>query len=395
MATPPSRPSLRPRADYAALAECVYLNQASLGLIPVDTVEVMVRHLRQIAQHGNLHLTDDEEARILDELRHAGAALLGAPVECVAILGGASEGLSIAANLVGAGEIVLVPSDFPSVTYPWLAPHGRQWTVTWVEDRPDRDLTDALIEALRPGVAAVCVSAVMYATGSRVDCARLARHVHAAGARLIIDATQLAGAGPVDLAGWGADAVVTSGYKWLSGHGGVALLALARDLLDVPPPHPGWMGAQEPFAFDARRLRPARGARRHEQSTIAYASALGLTRSITGLGTLGMDTIETHARHLAAELIDAVRPSGWRPFRALDDPAASPHLVALRHPDQDAATVRRILHDEHGIVVSARLGAIRVSLHVYNDSSDINALAGALAAIAGQPARPAPAREVT
>jgi selenocysteine lyase/cysteine desulfurase len=47
----------------------------------------------------------------------------------------------------------------------------------------------------------------------------------------------------------------------------------------------------------------------------------------------------------------------------------------------DAATVRRKLHDEHRIITSARLDAIRVSLHVYNDSSDVNALAGALTQI--------------
>ena len=52
---------LLPRRDYAALAEAVYFNQASLGLIPADTVGVMVRHLTETAQHGNLHLTDEQE----------------------------------------------------------------------------------------------------------------------------------------------------------------------------------------------------------------------------------------------------------------------------------------------------------------------------------------------
>jgi len=378
---------LLPRHDYATLAEAVYLNQASLGLIPADTVEVMVRHLTETAQHGNLHLTDEQEIRILDDLRWAGATLLGAPLECVAVIGGASAGLATAASLIRGDGVVLVPTDFPSVTYPWLVPAARDWpdrTVTWVEDTPDRDLTDALVEAIRPGIAAVCVSAVMYATGSQIAGARLARHAHAVGARLIVDATQLAGAGPVDMTGWEADVVVTSGYKWLSGHGGAALLAVAPNLLDVLPPQPGWMGTERPFSFDAQHLRPARGARRFEQSTIAYASALGLTQSVTRLNSLGYDMIKAHARSLADELIDTVEPLGWRPHRPLDDPSASAHIVALRHPTLDAATVRQRLHDEHGVITSARLGAIRVSLHVYNDSSDIEVLANALALIGGR-----------
>ncbi len=372
------------RSDYAALADSVYFNQASLGLIPAETVEVMMRHLTETAQHGNLRLTDDQELHILDGLRQVGATLLGAPLECVAVLGGASEGLAIAASLIRRGEVVLVPSDFPSVTYPWLvttAPDQPDRVVTWVGDRADRDLTDALVEAVRPGVAAVCVSAVMYGTGSKIDCARIARRAHEVGARLIVDATQLAGAGVADMTRWNADVVVTSGYKWLSSHGGVALLAVAHDLLDALPPHPGWMGTDQPFAFDAIRLRPARGARRFEQSTLAYASALGLARSVTRLNALGYEAIETHARLLAEELVSTVDSLGWRPFRSLDDPSASAHIVALRHQELNAATVRHALHHEHRVVTSARLDAIRVSLHVYNDSSDIDVLADALTRI--------------
>src|SRR5258705_8286057 len=238
----------------------------------------MVRHLTETAQYGNLHLTDEQEIRVLDDLRRAGATLLGAPLECVAVIGGASAGLATAASLIRGDGVVLVSTDFPSVTYPWLVQatrDGPDRTVTWVDDTPDRDLTDALVEAIRPGVAAVCVSAVMYATGSQIEGARLAKHAHAVGARLVVDATQLAGAGPVDMTGWEADVVVTSGYKWLSGHRGAGLLAGAPNLLDVLPPQPGWMGTERPFSFDPRHLRPPRGARRFEQSTIAYASALG------------------------------------------------------------------------------------------------------------------------
>jgi selenocysteine lyase/cysteine desulfurase len=221
----------------------------------------------------------------------------------------------------------------------------------------------------------------MYATGSQIDCARLARRAHEVGARIIIDATQLAGAGVVDMAGWDADVVVTSGYKWLSSHGGVALLAVDHDLLCALSPHPGWMGAEHPFAFDALRLCPARGARRFEQSTLSYASALGLTRSVTRLNALGYDAIEANARRLAADLVAAVEPLGWRPFRSPGDPSASAHIVALHHPILDAATVRQALHERHRVVTSARLNAIRVSLHVYNDSSDVGALVDALTLI--------------
>ena len=77
----------------------------------------MLEHLTQTAQHGNVRLSDEEELRILDELRAAGAILLGTEPGAVAVLGGASEGLATAAALVPAGGVVLVATDFPSVTY--------------------------------------------------------------------------------------------------------------------------------------------------------------------------------------------------------------------------------------------------------------------------------------
>ena len=88
-------------------------------------------------------------------------------------------------------------------------------------------------------------------------------------------------------------------------------------------------------------------------------------------------------------------PLGWAPFRDPSDPGASSHIVSLRHATLTGPLVRERLAAEHGIVVSARLGLVRVSLHGYNDSNDVARLATALGAIAvsavssGQTRRPA------
>ena len=90
--------------EYAALGYCTYLNQASLGLIPRASVEASVRFLTEVSQHGNLRLSDQAEARVLDGLRAAAAWLLGAPAASVAVVGAASEGPGqLAALLSSAG----------------------------------------------------------------------------------------------------------------------------------------------------------------------------------------------------------------------------------------------------------------------------------------------------
>ncbi len=376
--------ALVPRSGYPTLQECTYLNQASLGLIPARSLDAMVAFLHNVAQHGNLRLSDEEEARVLDDVRAAAAELIDAPASRVAVTGGASEALGQLAAMLGSidGSVVLVSSDFPSVTYPWLAERERRGTpIVWVDDTPDADLTEGLVRAVDGSTKAVCVSAVQYATGTSIDVPTLTARAREAGCRVILDVTQLAGARPVSMRGWSADAIVCSGYKWLSSHGGVALLALAPDLVAATPHLVGWKGARDPFAFDPKTLRLTPDARRFELSTISYASAVGLLTSIGVLQATGIQRIADHARGLASRLVEGVEPLGWLPFHRPPDPASSNHIVALRHPVADARHVQRLLSEERRIICSSRAGMLRVSIHLYNDASDVEALVNALGSI--------------
>ena len=67
--------SLIDRGGYPTLRGCVYLNQASLGLIADPAVEAMHDLLDRVVRHGNLHMSDEDEAGFLDGLR-------GAPPGC-------------------------------------------------------------------------------------------------------------------------------------------------------------------------------------------------------------------------------------------------------------------------------------------------------------------------
>jgi len=341
----------------------------------------MVDFLVDVAQYGNVRLSDATEERILDDLREAAAGLFDAPLRSVAVVGGASEALGQLALMTArtGGDVLLVASDFPSVTYPWLVARERFGTVVrWAEDDPGRDLTAALVDGIQNGTTAVCFSAVQFATGSLVDVGEVVQRAHAVGARVIVDVTQMAGAMAVSLRSWSADALVCSGYKWLSTHGGVALLVVADELLQGVPPIVGWKGTQHPFQFEPTTLALATDARRFELSTIAYSSAAGLSTSIELLTGVGFPALARHAEALARELVAATEPRGWTPFRDLDAPGASHHIVSLRHPTLPAPAIQARLAEEHQVLVSSRGGGIRVSLHAYNDSSDIDALVDAM-----------------
>jgi selenocysteine lyase/cysteine desulfurase len=180
---------------------------------------------------------------------------------------------------------------------------------------------------------------------------------------------------------WSADALVCSGYKWLSAHGGVAILAVSDDLIAATPSIIGWKGTEDPFDFDATTLALAHDARRFELSTMAYSSAVGLSSSIALLTEAGLPALAQHAGVLATELIERVSPLGWMPFRRPGAAGASSHIISLRHGSLSPAAVQAALANDHRVFVSSRGGGIRISLHGYNDSNDIVELVHALAEV--------------
>ncbi len=370
-------PSPFNRLDYPTLRKSVYLNQASLGLIGQPAVTAMHTFIDDVARHGNLYMSDSDEVGYFETLRERAARLLHCNSAQVAIVAGASEILGQLPLLLQPrlnSTILAVSSDFPAITRPWLRLAAlTDHRVRFVDDQPTCNLTDTLIEAIDENTAVVAVSSVQYATGTVVDISRLRQSTDRVGARLIVDATQAAGAMRVDAAAWDADAVVTSGYKWLGGHGGVALAIMSPLLLEQIPPLSGWMGASDPFGFDATSVSLANDARRYTQSTMSYASMAGLTVAVEQLLSLGQARIEAHARTLAAMLVSDASKYGWQPFRSLGDPSASPHIISLGHPRESVQAVVESLRG-HNIVCGIRGGRIRISLAPYNDASDVNTL---------------------
>lgn len=374
--------SLVERADYPTLREAVYLNQASLGLIGSPAVNAMHDLLDRVVRHGNLHMSDEEEVAFLDGLRERAARLLAVDGSRVAILSSASELLGQAPFLLSPPpgcKVVAVASDFPAITRPWLRLSGRgECLVEFVEDRRGSDLTADLVARIDDRTSVVAVGWVQYATGTVIDVPRLRAATAAAGARLVLDVTQGAGAMRCDAGAWGADLVVSSGYKWLGGHGGVAIGALVPEVVARTPALPGWMGAPSPFAFDATRMPLADDARRFTQSTMSYVSVVGLTAALDQLLTAGLENIEHHATRLGDLLLDAGEDRGWQPFRHRGSPAAASHIVSLARPGEPVDGVLTRLRGA-GIVCGVRGGRLRVSLAPYNDEDDVAVLVAALA----------------
>ena len=366
--------SLSDRTQYNSLTDAIYLNQASLGLTGQPSVSAMHAYLDDIGRHGNMNLTDAQEVALFAPLRKNAAALMNCPPEQLAIMSSAGEMLSqlpYLFNVPAGSKFLSVSTDFPAITRPWIAyAETHDIALQFVDEQVGVDLTDTLIEAIDESTAVVAVSYVQFSTGTRSDVYRLREATRKVGAYLVVDVTQAAGAVPIDAKGWEADIVVSSGYKWLGGQGGIGLAVVAPVFLKKTPPAPGWMGAPDPFDMQATKLPLANDARRFTQSTMSYMTMAGLTVSLGELLTMGAGNIEAHAQSLARLLDEKLKGTDWTPFRSTDDKAASAHIISLGNPAGNVENTLLKIRNAN-IVCGSRNRRIRVSIAHFNDENDI------------------------
>jgi selenocysteine lyase/cysteine desulfurase len=373
----PAIPSLAPRADFAAVEEATYLNTASIGLMAAPVLRSMVEFIETIAGRGTIGFDDDAETRVYETTREAAARLVGAAPIDLAITGSATEALGQVAWLLrppNGTNVVSIDIEFPSVTYPWYRvaeETGCEVRLVRVLDDPAALDDERVIEHIDERTAVVAISHSQYATGFTADLRRIADAAHAVGARLVVDATQSAGIVPIDVRRDGVDVLVAGAYKWLGGTFGAAAVYLEPGLWEgLRPVFLGWKSTERPFYFDAVDMPLAHGARVLEYSTVSYPSGIALGEAIGYLERLGIDRAMAHAHALDDRLIGGLDAIGAT-IVSPRDPGLRNGSVLARFDGHDDTALALALADA-GVHVSRRLGGIRFSPHVANDSSDID-----------------------
>ena len=89
-----------------------------------------------------------------------------------------------------------------------------------------RQIIKKIVEEIDIDTKAVVVSHVQFSTGTKLDYHLVGEAAQKHDALFILDVTQSAGAIPLNFGEISADALISSGYKWLGGHGGAAFAIL-------------------------------------------------------------------------------------------------------------------------------------------------------------------------
>jgi selenocysteine lyase/cysteine desulfurase len=328
-----------------------YLDSATIGLPPANAVTAMLdaiddwRSGRASAPGYDHHVA---------RARSAFARIVGVPDEEVAT-GSQTSAFAgvVAASLARGAEVLCVQGDFTSVLFPFLVQRERGVTVRSVP-------LESIADEVRDSTDLVALSAVQSADGRIADLDAVAQAARRHDSATFIDVTQACGWFPLDASQY--DYVACSAYKWLLSPRGSAFFAVRPERLRGLIPHgAGWYAGQDPWAsIYGEPLRLARDARRLDLSP-AWLCWVGTAPALELLADMGPEAVGAHSAALARRLREAL---GLAPSRSA--------IVSL-----DARGARERL-ERAGIRASVRGGAVRLSLHLYNDEADVDAVIAAL-----------------
>lgn len=251
---------------------------------------------------------------------------------------------------------------------------------------------DELEQLVTLGTRVVVVTHASNVTGNAVDIARVAAMAHAAGALVIVDASQSAGTAHIDMRAMGLDVVCFTGHKGLMGPQGTGGLAVAEGI-DVAP----WaMGGTGVHSFDA--LQPLDWPTRLEAGTLNGHGIAGLSAGLDFIEAQGgVEAIAAHERALADRFLAGVREiPGIKLYGAFDQPTRSA-IVSLNLGDIDSAEISDALMQGWGIATrpgahcaplmhralgTERQGVVRFSFGYFNTDEEADTAIDALCDLA-------------
>jgi cysteine desulfurase / selenocysteine lyase len=397
----------RLRKDFPLLAVEVhghpitYLDSASSAQRPVQVLDAMREY--DETTHANVHRgvysIAEEATRRFEAARHNVGRFIGAPNPAREVLftKNATEGLNLVAHTWGrthlhpGDTIVLTEMEHHANIVPWhMLAAERGLTIRWIPVDDHGELVLDNLEQLLEGAKLLGITCMSNVLGTLNPVSEIAESAHAAGAVVVADGAQSVPHLPTDVAALGVDFLAFSAHKML-GPTGIGVLWGRYELLsDLPP----FLGGGE-MILDVRKdgFTPNDIPWRFEAGTPPITEAIGLGAAVDYLRGVGMEAVRAHEITLTTYAMDTLTDRFGRDIRIYGplDPSARGGVLSFAYRDLHPHDISQIL-DEYGVCVRAghhcakplmrQLGVnatARASLGLYNDESDIDRFADALA----------------
>ncbi len=364
--------------EFPLSDELIYLNHAAVAPWPQRTSAAVIRFAEQNTGYGSHFYLDwlHKEAELRTQLQ----ALLNAPSpDDIALVKNTSEALSLVAygltwkpgdNIVSSNE------EFPSNRLPWqsLADQGvefRQADLRCIDSGADTP-EDALFALVDERTRLLTISSIQFASGLRMDLARIGEFCQRRGILFCIDAIQSLGAVQFDVQAYHADFVMADGHKWLFGPEGLGVFystPAARDQLKLT--QYGWHMMKDTHNYENKPWEIHPTARRFECGSPNMLGIHALSASLSLLLETGMAAVEALVLEKSDYLKAAIADNSALVLLSERHSRLKSGIVVFKH-----RTIANELLYQHlqsnGVVCALRGGGIRFSPHFYNTLEEID-----------------------
>ena len=392
----------RLRADFPILTErpygkpLVYLDNAASTQKPKAVIDRLTHfYSHEYANvHRGLHFLANAATDAYEAARESVRRFLNAKsIEEIVFARSATEAINLVASSYGAGhigagdEIVLSIMEHHANIVPWHFLRERKGAVLrWVDVADDGSLSlEGFAQAIGPRTKFVAVSAMSNVLGTVAPVKEIVALARARGIPVLVDASQAAVHGLVDVQALDADFVVVTGHKLYGPTGIGVLYGKADRLADLPPFNGGGEMIQDVTMDNVTYNTPPH---RFEAGTPPIAQAVGLGAALDYMESVGREAIAAHEASLTAyahERLGAINSlriigtaRGKGPILSFTMEGAHAHDIATLI-DRSGVAVRAGTHCAMPLL--KRFGVTstcRASFALYNTRAEINVLADAL-----------------
>ena len=374
----------------------VYLDNAASAQKPQVVIDAMVKSMtaEYANVHRGLHYLSNAATQAFEDARESVRRFINAPTkDQIIFTRNATDAINLVAQsyggmVIGEGdEIVLSILEHHSNIVPWHFHRERKGAVLkWAPiDDEGNFLIEEFAELLTSRTKIVAITMMSNALGTIVPVQDVIKLAHDKGIPVLLDASQMAVHGTVDVQALNADFLVFTGHKTY-GPTGIGVLYGKSELLKKMPPYQGGGEMISEVTVDGTTYNDP--PHRFEAGTPAIVEAIGLGAALDYMTGLGAQAIVEHEQSLLNHAMERLtKINSLRIFGAARDKGP---IISFNMEGAHAHDVATVI-DRQGVAVRAgthctqpllqRFGVTatcRASFGLYNSHEEVDKLAEAL-----------------
>jgi len=290
----------------------IYLNNASVSLMPVRSVEAMRDFLLEYNSAG----PDSSESEPLvaekfRNVRRAVSKIINSEPDEVVITQSVTDGINLVANGLDAGadsEVIIrgMSHEHHANFYPWLRLGQKCRLQNLSVDENGFFQVGSLESMTNPNTGLVALSHALYNTGSILPAERIGDLLSKRGIPYFVDAAQTVGCTDLaDVRAIGCDFMSFNGSKWLCGPMGTGIFYCRRRSADLL--EPAAIGGESAILYGGSKLAYKELPDRFQAGFRNYAGLAGLESSANYILGHGLENIRRKIIRLASVLRDELQ----------------------------------------------------------------------------------------